>query len=78
MEKSPTSRPLPTYAEEVFETVKPKIESTANGLPQDEVKTYLATKGFEDSPVEVALETLLNHGYIYVVNDRIRLTDSDT
>lgn len=77
MERSPMSRPLPTYAEEVLESLRLKIEPTADGLPRDMVEAYLASEGFEDSTIEVALEELLNRGYIYAVNDQIRLTDSN-
>lgn len=76
MERSSPSRRLPAYAEEVLKSLKPKIGATADGLPRDEVTAYLETEGFENSTIEVALDELLNHGYIYVVNDQIRLTDS--
>ncbi|WP_137284642.1 hypothetical protein [Halorussus salinisoli] len=78
MKRSPASRPLPTYAEEVLEHLQSKIEPTADGLPQDKVETNLDIEGFEDSTIDVALEELLNRGYIYIVNDHIRLTDSDS
>jgi len=76
MERSSTSRPLPTYAEEVFESLKPKIGPRTDGFPRDKAKAYLQTEGFENSTIDVALDVLLNRGYIYVVNDQIRLTDS--
>ncbi|UPV76707.1 hypothetical protein M0R89_21160 (plasmid) [Halorussus limi] len=76
MERSSTSRPLPTYAEEVLDSLKSKIGPTVDALPRDEVEAYLHTEGFEDSTIDVALDELLNRGYIYVVNDQIRLTDS--
>lgn len=78
MDRSPSSRPLPTYAAEVLETLEPEIESTPNGLPRADAETYLAEAGFEASTVEVALEQLLNRGFLYAVNDRLRLTDRDT
>lgn len=78
MEWPRTSRPLPTYAKKVLETLKPKIKSAANGLPRNQAETYLDTEGFEDSTVEVALDELLNCGYVYIVDDQIRLTDDDT
>ncbi|MFC7079351.1 hypothetical protein [Halorussus caseinilyticus] len=56
--------------------MQPKIEPTADGLPRGEVETYLRAEGFEDSTIDVALDELLNRGYIYVVNDYVRLTDS--
>ena len=78
MERSSSPRPLPTYAAEVLEVLEPKIAATVNGLPRDEVKTHLDREGFEASTVEVALEELLNRGYIYEVNDHVRLTDTST
>lgn len=64
MERSSTSRPLPTYAEEVLESLKPKFEATTDGLPRDDAETFLQTEGFEDSTIDVALDELLNRGYI--------------
>jgi DNA-binding PadR family transcriptional regulator len=78
MENPPSSQPLPTYAEEVLESLKSEIEATANGLPRDQAETYLDTTGFEPATIETALDQLLNNGYIYIVNDQIRLTDSDS
>ncbi len=77
MKRSSPSRPLPTYAEEVLESLQPKLKPTPEGLPQDTVEAYLDTEGFEDSTIDVALEELLNRGYIYIVNDQIRLTESN-
>ncbi|WP_435182140.1 hypothetical protein [Halorussus sp. AFM4] len=69
MENPPSSRPLPTYAEEVLEALKPEIEATANGLPRDQAEKYLDTTGFEPATIETALDQLLNNGYVYIVND---------
>ena len=77
MENPPSSRPLPAYAEEVLEVLKPEIKTTTNGLPRDQAETYLDIAGFEPATIETALDQLLNNGYIYVVNDQIRLTESD-
>ena len=77
MENPPSSRLLPTYAEEVLEALQPEIESSANGLPRDQAETYLNTAGFEPATIETALDQLLNNGYIYVVNGQIRLTESN-
>lgn len=77
MDRSPSSRQLPTYAEEMLEALKPKIASTANGLPRAEAETYLDAEGFDESTIRLALDQLLNRGYIYVVNERIRLTDEN-
>lgn len=62
----------------MLESLKPKIESTANGLRRNQAKTHLDSEGFEDSTVEAALDELLNRGYVYIVDDQIRLTNGDT
>ncbi|WP_137287737.1 hypothetical protein [Halorussus salinisoli] len=77
MENPPPSQSLPAYTEEVLEALKPEIESTANGLPRDQAETYLDSAGFEPATVDTALDHLLNNGYIYIVNDQIRLTESN-
>ncbi|WP_170977350.1 hypothetical protein [Halorussus salinisoli] len=55
-----------------------EIESTTDGLRRESAEAYLEAEGFEDSTIEVALEELLNRGYIYVVNEEMRLANSDT
>ncbi len=74
----PSSRPLPTYAEEVLAALKPKVASTANGVAQETAEAYLDEEGFESSTISAALDELQNRGYIYEVNGKIRLTDGES
>ena len=76
MDTPNSSRPLPQFVEEVFETITPRVEATEDGFPREKAKSYLEKNGFEPSTIETALDQLLNRGYIYVVDGRIRLTDA--
>lgn len=52
MEDPHADRPLPAYAEEVFEAVQPHIASTENGLPEDTARERLQEAGFDPATIE--------------------------
>lgn len=74
MEDPHADRPLPAYAEEVFEAVQPHIASTENGLPEDTARERLQEAGFDPATIDAAVEHLLLHGYLFEVDGRLRVT----
>ena len=67
-------RPRPSYAEEVFAAVHPRIASTENGLPENTARERLQADGFEPATIDAALDHLLLHGYLYEVDGQLRVT----
>lgn len=66
--------PLPVRAEEAFEVLRPAIDSTDDGLPRDEAAALLADGAFDPGEADDQLAVLLERGYLYAVNDLLRVT----
>ena len=71
----PQTPPLASYSEEVLETLKPWLKAAERGLPTDEIKSRLQAADFEPATIDAALDQLLDRGYLYEVNNTVRLTD---
>lgn len=71
----PQTPPLASYCEEVLETLTPWLKAAERGLPMDEVRSRLQAGDFESATIDAALDQLLDRGYLYEVNNTIRLTD---
>ncbi|MFC4451113.1 hypothetical protein [Halorussus aquaticus] len=67
-------QPLPSYAKEVLETLKPHITAADGRLPIDEAKQRISDE-FEQATIDAALEQLLQRGYLYEVNGQLRITE---
>lgn len=65
---------LPSYTEEVLETVTPWLASAEGGLPRAEIATRLKADGFEPATIKAALDQLIDRGYLYDVNGTLRVT----
>lgn len=78
MEDPNADRPLPSSAEEVFETLQPDIASTEDGLPADTARQRLQEAGFESATIDAAIDYLLLHGYLYEVNGQLRMATDTT
>ena len=74
MDEPATPPSLPSYSEEVLETVTPWLTSAEGGLPRAEVATRLKAAGFESATIEAALDQLIDRGYLYDVNGTLRVT----
>lgn len=71
-------RRLPTVAEDALEVLRDPIESTDDGLPKAEAKAVLvADDQFTDEEAEYAIDVLQNRGYIYYVDECVRITPTD-
>jgi enolase len=71
-------RRLPTVAEEALEVLREPIENAGDSLPKSEVKAVLvADDQFTDGEAEYALDVLQNRGYIYYVDECVRITPTD-
>lgn len=71
-------RRLPTVAEDALEVLREPIEATDNGLSKAEAKGVLvADDQFTDKEAEYAIDVLQNRGYIYYVDEYVRITPTD-
>ena len=71
-------RRVPPFAIEALDTLREPVEASDGGLPIAEAKKLLAAdERFTETDAEDALEALQNRGYIYYVNDRVRITPDD-
>lgn len=75
MVDGPQTPPLASYSEEVLETLTPWLKAVERGLPMDETRSRLQAADFEPATIDAALDQLLDRGYLYEVNNTIRLTD---
>jgi hypothetical protein len=71
-------RRLPTVAEEALEVLREPLEDADEGLPKPETKAVLvADDQFTDGEAEYAIDVLQNRGYIYYVDECVRITPTD-
>jgi len=76
MDESSSSPRVAPYAEEILDAVATHIaESPNQGLTRRELQTHLEAIGFERPTIEAAFDQLMNRGYLYEVDNRIRVTD---
>jgi hypothetical protein len=71
-------RRLPPVAENALEVLRDPIDNADDGLPKSEAKVVLvADDQFTDGEAEYALDVLQNRGYIYYVDECVRITPTD-
>jgi hypothetical protein len=71
-------RRLPTVAEDALEVLRDPTVNADNGLPKSEAKAVLvADDQFTDGEAEYAIDVLQNRGYIYYVDECVRITPTD-
>ena len=63
---------------EALGALREPVAQSDGGLPIEEAKKLLAAnERFTETDAEDALEALQNRGYIYYVDDRVRITPDD-
>lgn len=73
-------RSLPAWIEEAYEILLSEITSNQDGISKEEAQSRLvAHETFPDDPedAEYAIERLLNTGWLYQVQNELRITDPD-
>ena len=71
-------RRVPPFAMEALNALREPVAATDGGLPITEaIEVLAADERFTETDAEDALETLQNRGYIYYVDDRVRITPDD-
>ena len=71
-------RRIPPFAEDALDGLNEAISDAGDGLPKDEAEVLLADDDrFTETDAEYALNVLQNRGYIYYVDDRVRITPTD-
>jgi len=68
------STPPPPRGREALEVLETAVPDAEAGLPQTAAKATLVDATFTEADAEAVLEALLNRGYLYAVDDEIRLT----
>lgn len=70
---------LPLRARQALAVLRPHLQSTNEGLPAEEVLDVLTGEdSFSESEAAQLLVLLENRGYIYQVNNNIRITHRTT
>ena len=71
-------RRVPPFAIEALDALREPVEATDDGLPIAEaIEVLAADERFTEADAEYALDVLQNRGYIYYVDDRVRITPDD-
>lgn len=73
-----SERRLPPVAEEALELLRETVGDDDDDLGKDEAKAVLtADDRFTEGDAGYALELLQNRGYIYYVDEQVRITPTD-
>ena len=71
-------RRIPPFAEDALEVLRETVGDDDEGLSKDEAATVLvADERFTDGDTEHALDVLQSRGYIYYVDEQVRITPTD-
>ena len=71
-------RRVPPFAMEALDALREPVAASDAGLPIEEAKEILAAdERFTEADAEYALDVLQNRGYIYYVDERVRITPDD-
>ena len=71
-------RRVPPFAIEALDALREPVAASDGGLPIEEATEVLAAdERFTEADAEDALEALQNRGYIYCVDQRVRITPDD-
>ena len=71
-------RRVPPFAIEALDALREPVAASDSGLPIEEATEVLAAdERFTEADAEDALEALQNRGYIYCVDQRVRITPDD-
>lgn len=67
--------PPPPRGEEALSVLEPAIEDREDGLDRPVAVELLTEKGFDDEAATTVIDQLLNRGYLYDVDGRLRVTN---
>ena len=73
-------RPLPDWIQDAYEILLSQISSDQEGISHERAQELLLTHGdFPDEPAdaEYVIERLLNSGWLYEVDGKLRITDPE-
>ena len=71
-------RRVPPFAMEALDALREPVAASDDGLPIAEATELLSDdERFTEADAEYALNLLQNRGYIYYVDDRVRITPDD-
>ena len=71
-------RRIPPFAKDALAVLNDAVGDTNDGLPKSAVKALLADDDrFIQTDAEHALDVLQNRGYVYYVDDCVRITPTD-
>ena len=71
-------RRVPPFAIEVLDALREPVAASDDWLPIEEAtEVLLDDERFTETDVEYALDVLQNRGYIYYVDNRVRITPDD-
>ena len=71
-------RRIPPFVEDVLALLTDAAGGTGEELPRDEAIGVITDDGrFDKADAEAALESLQNRGYVYYVEEDVRITPTD-
>lgn len=73
-------RRLPSWVEDAYDHLAPRILDSDDGIPRDDAVTFLANHdglALEVSDSKFALRQLPDRGYLYEVENKLFVTDFD-
>ena len=71
-------RRVPSFAIEALDALREPVTASDGGLPIAEATELLADdERVTEADAEYALDVLQNRGYIYYVDDRVRITPDE-
>ncbi|WP_129115906.1 hypothetical protein [Halegenticoccus tardaugens] len=65
--------PLPPRAKEALDVLRSPVENAGGDLPREQALAVIASE-FDEESAEGLLNILHSRGYIYYVDDQIRIT----
>lgn len=70
-------RRVPPFAIEALDALREPVAASDGGLPIEEATELLDDERFTEADAEYALDVLQNRGYIYYVDECVRITPDD-
>lgn len=76
----PDGHRLPSWVEDAYDVLAPKILEQGEEMARDDAETFLTDReAVELTPTDAgyAVDQLLDRGYLYEVGDRLFVTDAE-
>ena len=78
MDRMNRERRIPPVAEDALELLRESVADDGSGLAKDEATGVLvADERFTEGDAEYVLDVLQSRGYIYSVDEQVRITPTD-